>query len=445
MTGRKYWNEIEGARWSEIVELQDRMFREQLSYIYHNAPFFRRKIDASKQPLDAFKIAAHIASIPPTTKEEIRSSMEEAPPLGAHQAAPSESLARICSSSGTTGRPVYHGCTAADVQAFCESWARAYFATGVRPGDRAIYLFAMSGGYGSLFGHEALQYMGCTVIPAGAEQRSEKTLRLMKDLRPNVIASVPSFPIYLAERCEELIGMKPSELGVKKMSVGGEPVLGVRQQLCNVWGADWAREYMGMSEVALIWGECEEEHGMHYLCPDQVLVELINPDTLEIVPWKEGNTGEIVYTSLVRRGSPLLRYRTRDFVIVTSTTCACGRTGPVIRCSGRTDDMLKVKGMNVFPSAVAAVLEEFQPNMTGEFRIILARQANRKALSSLLVKAETAASPGERRQELRDRVVGAVRARLGVQIDLELVGIGELGRQPRASGQVRREIFEFVD
>ena len=155
--------------------------------------------------------------------------------------------------------------------------------------------------------------------------------------------------------------------------------------------------------------------------------------------------GELVYTSLVRRGSPLLRYRTRDFVVVTSTGCACGRTGPAIRCSGRTDDMLKVKGMNIFPSAVADILEAFQPDVTGEFRIVLARHANRKTLSSLLVKAETPLPAGTRRPELRDRVVSAVRARLGVQIDLQLVGIGELGRDARASGQVRREIFELVD
>jgi phenylacetate-CoA ligase len=445
MPNGHFWNEIEGAPLETVVEVQNKRLHEHLPYIYHNAPFFRRKIEATGVSLDAFRHVEDLARISLTTKEEIRSSMDEAPPLGAHQAAPTSSLVRYSSSSGTTGRPVYHAYTERDMTYIWDAWIRGYYATGIRPGDCGIFLYAMSGCFAVMSGFEALQHMGCGVIPAGGERGSEKILRLIKDLRPNVLLTAPSHAVYLAEKCKEIIGVEARELGVGKLSLGGEPIVGMRQQLVESWGAEFAREYMGAAELCLIWGECQEEKGMHLTVPDQVFVELIDSETLNVLPWKEGNTGELVYTTLVRQGCPVIRYRSRDVVTVTAMGCACGRTGPLIRCHGRSDDMLRVKGINLFPSALNDLLEEFRPDLTGEFRIVLGRAESPKALTGLTIKTETVLPSGPASDALIERVTNAIHNRLNIRTTVIPVRTGDLGRDYRSGGLPRRELFEYID
>jgi phenylacetate-CoA ligase len=198
-------------------------------------------------------------------------------------------------------------------------------------------------------------------------------LRVQQSFRPQALIGTPFFLTYLAEKAPEVIGMEAKDLGVRALSIGGEPGGGlphVRSTLESLWGAT-SREMLGGTDLGVtFWGECAEGRGMHNLFPDLIVTELIDPENGEPVPITEGASGELVYTALGRQASPLVRFRTRDHVVVTGTNCPCGRTGYTIICVGRTDDMLIVRGINVFPSAIKDLVAEMMPQTTGELRII---------------------------------------------------------------------------
>jgi phenylacetate-CoA ligase len=218
-----------------------------------------------------------------------------------------------------------------------------------------------------------LQQLGCCVLPIGGEAGAERLLTIASLMNPRGFCTGPNFAIHAGSVAEELLGRSAASLGVAHVVVGGEPGGGiptVRERIESLWGATCA-EMMGNSDVApIIFSECLEQQGMHLCSQGLVHAELIDPLTGETVPWETGATGEVVLTALDRQASPLVRFRTRDHVEVLGTDCACGRTGPRIRCFGRTDDMLIVRGINVWPSAVRELVVGFQPQTTGNLRIV---------------------------------------------------------------------------
>ncbi|MEU6561560.1 phenylacetate--CoA ligase family protein [Nocardia nova] len=427
-----WWSEIEGASPADAAAVQNERLREQMEYLAARSDFYRAKF--AEHGVDPAKVrtVADLAGLPFTEKQELRDSLAQTPPLGSHAAAAREEIVQIQASSGTTGSPSYVGLTRGDIETWSELGARALYANGFRPGDRLLHAFGMSKGFvGGLPVVQILQHMGIVDIPIGAEAGAERLLRVQADQRPDALIGTPYFLTYLAEQAPEIVGQKARDLGVRAISVGGEPGGGlpaVRQRLESLWGAT-AREMLGGTDIACTyWGECEAGEGMHFLSPDLMVAELIDPVSGDIVDPVEGAQGELVYTALRRRASPLLRFRTRDHVVVTGTGCACGRTGYKVRCVGRTDDMLIVRGINLFPSAIKQLVVEMQPETTGEMRIRADFEGHSTQRPLPLVVEYAAGMSPDRQTALKAAIEDRVRSALNVKTIVELVPDGTLKR-----------------
>lgn len=426
----RFWNAVEGLDAAAAARLQDERLREQLDYLWERSAFYRDKLTAAGLGPGDVRAVADLARVPMTTKQELRDSLAAAPPLGRHLAAPLADVLQVQASSGTTGSPSYVGLTRADIALWSELGARALYANGVRPGDRALHAFGMSKGFvGGVPVLQILQHLGACDIPVGADAGPERLLRVQADQRTEVILGTPYFVAYLAEQAQEVVGRPASELGVRLVVVGGEPgggIPAVREQIAGLWGAT-VRETLGGTDLGCTyWGECDEADGMHFLSPDLMVAELIDPDSGAVLAPEAGTTGELVYTALGRAASPVLRFRTGDHVVVTGTSCPCGRTGFKIRCVGRTDDMLIVRGINVFPSAIKDIVMGFAPRTTGEMRI-RADFTGHTTQRPLPLVVERAAGAGDER-ELCEQIEARLRGALQFKARVELVPEGALGR-----------------
>jgi phenylacetate-CoA ligase len=270
-----------------------------------------------------------------------------------------------------------------------------------------------------------IQHLDACVVPVGAEAGAHRLLTVLADLRPRTLVGTPSFVRYLGEQASSVLGVEAHELGVEAMVVGAEPgggIPSVRAHLQELWGATCC-EVLGTSDVApLIWGECEDRSGMHFLARDHILPELVDPVSGERVKPAVGVSAELVYTALTREAAPLLRFRSGDRVEVLGVDCPCGRTSFKLRCTGRIDDMLIVRGVNVWPSAVQDVIVAQRPHTTGAMRILVDFEGHAtNGNLRLQVERGTAAGP-----DLVDVLARGIRSQLAFTPAIELVEPGTL-------------------
>ena len=409
--------EVETRPWAEQLALDDASFREQLAYLLERSPFYREKLpEANAAGLD------RIAELPLTDKSEIRATRTAENPIGAHLCVDPEELVRIYSTSGTTGTPSYIPLTAGDLDNWITGSARSYAASGVTAGQRIVSTYN-AGPFVAGAALASFERIGLTHIPVGTGN-SERLLRAIELLRPQAVVLTPSYAAYLLEQDAGLAASS-----VERVLVAGEPGGGeaaFRARLEEGWGAR-VTEVMGIGDIgASLWGECEQQDGMHLGARGFVHAELIDPETGEAVGMEDGARGELVLTHLRHRAGPLLRFRTRDHVEVRTSPCPCGRTGPRVRCLGRTDDMLIVRGVNVFPSAVREVVTAFAPDVSGHI-LVKPQTPGVKQDPPLPVSVELArdrAADPALADAIRERLRGA----LVVQTRVDLVPWGSLSR-----------------
>ena len=442
MQAREFFDpEIETMELAELCRLQQEKLGKQLDYLYARSPFYQDKFREAGLRREHFRSLDDLAHFPFTTKQELRDSQFAYPPLGRHAAASMTDVVRIHSSTGTTGRPSFVGITRRDAEIWTRITARSFFALGIRPPDIVIHAAGLTLFVGGLPVKDAMELIGATFVPVGTGA-SEKLILVTKALGANALHCTPSYAIYLADYVRREAGMNPRELGFRKLVCGAEPGAGipaVRAKMVEEWGAE-VREGLGNADMApVIFGECHEKRGMHFNGADFILAEIIDPESGEVLPQEMGVSGELIYTSLERECVPLLRFRTRDRVTVTETRCPCGRTSLALRCVGRTDDMLIVLGVNVFPSAVKDVVSSFYPRTTGEIQILLA-QPGPGVPPPLRVLAEAANSPLDA-QSLKHEVESKIKAVLSVSAAVELVPPGSLPRF-EMKGQLIRKLYE---
>jgi phenylacetate-CoA ligase len=432
---------IETMELAEVRTLQQAKLTKQLDYLYARSPFYQDKFREAGLRREHFRSLAHLAHFPFTTKQELRDSQLACPPLGRHMAASMTDVVRIHSSTGTTGRPSFVGITRRDAEIWTRITARSFFALGIRPPDIVIHAAGLTLFVGGLPVKDAMELIGATFVPVGTGA-SEKLILVAKALGANALHCTPSYAIYLADYVRREAGMNPRELGFRKLVCGAEPGAGipsVRAKMVEEWGAR-VTEGLGNADMApVIFGECHEQRGMHFNGADFIFAEIIDPESGEVLPIESGVSGELVYTSLERECVPLLRFRTRDRVTVTETACPCGRTGFAMRCVGRTDDMLIVLGVNVFPSAVKDVVTSFYPQTTGEIQILL-HQPGPAVPPPLRIVAE-AASSSSAPQPLKSEIEKRIKAVLSVSAAVELVPPGSLPRF-EMKGQLIKKVYE---
>jgi phenylacetate-CoA ligase len=372
-----------------------------------------------------------IAQLPLTEKSELRATVTPDNPIGAHLCAEPSEIVRIYSTSGTTGTPSYVPLTASDLGNWVTGSARSYAASGVTAGQRIVSTYN-AGPFVAGAALAAFERIGLVHIPVGTGN-TERLVKVVDLLRPEAVVLTPSYAAYLAENYDL------RESSVERVLVAGEPGGGepaFRAKLEEGWGAK-VFEAMGIGDVGVsLWGECEEQDGMHLGARGFVHAELIDPETGGALPMEDGASGELVLTHLQHRAAPLLRFRTRDHVQVRTSPCGCGRTAPRVRCVGRTDDMLIVRGVNVFPSAIREVVSAFGPDVSGHI-LVKAEAPGVKQEPPLPVSVELAhgvANDGA----LAEAISRRLRDALVVRTRVELVPWGTLRRSEYKSTLVER-------
>ena len=344
-----YNDAMECMDFDERKKLQGERLRATVELEYNNVPAYRKRMDeAGVKPEDINGIE-DIVKLPFTQKTDLRDNF----PYGLF-AADLKDIVRIQGSSGTTGKPIVSGYTENDIKVWTEMVARALTAAGGTKDDIIQIAYGYGLFTGGLGAHQGATEIGATVIPMSSGN-TQRQIIMMKELGATMLCCTPSYATYLAETIHEM-GIKPEELKLKSGCFGAEPwTEEMRQHLEDLLDFDALDTYVlteiGGPGVAF---ECMEKHGMH-INEDHVLAEIIDPVTEEPLP--DDTPGELVFTTLTKTGAPMIRYRTHDICTLHHGTCACGRTTvKMSRITGRTDDMLVVRGVNVFPSQIEAVL-----------------------------------------------------------------------------------------
>ncbi|WP_094546746.1 phenylacetate--CoA ligase family protein [Petroclostridium xylanilyticum] len=345
-----FWSkEQECISRDELKKLQLFRLKETIKRVYNNVPFYRKRLDSIGLSPENISSLDDLKEIPFTTKDDIR----EHYPYGLF-AEPMKKIVRIHASSGTTGKPTVVGYTKNDLNTWSELVARVIVEAGGNEDDVAQVAF----GYGLFTGafglHYGLEKIGAAVVPCSSGN-TEKQIMLMKDFGTTLLVSTPSYALYMSEVAQEL-NIKRENLKLRLGLFGAEgSTEEMRNELEQRWGIV-ATENYGLSEIIGpgVSGECIYKQGMH-IAEDHFIPEIINPDTGEVLNW--GEKGELVITTITKEGFPLLRYRTKDITWLTDEPCQCGRTlARMAKVQGRSDDMLIIKGVNVFPSQIESVL-----------------------------------------------------------------------------------------
>ncbi len=429
----------------ECAEPKDRdgiilaKLQHQVRYAWEKSPFYRQRWEAAGVSPESLRSLADLARFPVVQKADLRAAQAAHPPFGDYLCIDPAEVARVHGTSGTTGRPTVFGIGAEDWARIGEAHARVLWASGLRPGDRVMICSFFSlylGSWGALVGGERL---GATVFPFGAGAAGQTLLAVQwaRDLRPAAFYGTPSYALHFAETARRE-GIDPRALGLRILFFSGEPGAGIpatKALIESTFGGICVD--MGSMAEMTPWmtnGECRRRTGMH-LWQDLVYTEVCDPEGFEPLPY--GAEGTPVYTHLERTSQPMIRLVSGDRARWTDAPCPCGRTYPRLPAGlyGRFDDMIIVRGENIYPSAIEDVLRAVD-GFGGEFRVIVSR---REAMDELLVRAEYTPSHAapERLEVLRGEMRTRLRARIGVHPVLELVPEGTL---PRTEFKARRVI-----
>jgi phenylacetate-CoA ligase (EC 6.2.1.30) len=427
-----YWNkEAETMPREELQKLQLQRLREVVKYAYERVPFYRKRFEAAGIKPEDIRSLEDLKYIPFTSKADLR----EVYPFGLF-AVPLSEIVEIHSSSGTTGKPVVAGYTKKDLEVWGEVMARSLTMIGVTSQD----VIQIAYGYGLFTGGLGFHYgalkIGATIVPASAGN-TRRQITLMQDFGTTVLACTPSYALYLAEYARDEMGIDPSTLKIRVGSFGAEMwTEEMRREIEKRFGIKAYNVY-GLTEIIGpgVAHECEEQKGLH-IWEDHFLPEIIDPETGEWV--EEGKEGELVLTTLTKEGVPMIRFRTRDLTSFVPGECPCGRTGRRIeRIKGRTDDMIKVRGVMLFPYQIEQCILEVQ-GVEPHYQIILTRPHHLDEIEVQVEMAKETFSDEVRDiEELRRRLEKKIDETVGIRVKVTLVEPKSL---PRSEGKAKRVI-----
>lgn len=399
----KYWNkEIETMPRRKLEALQLQLLKDEISFSYKNSPYYRTSFDEKGVKPKDLKSIEDIQKFPFTNKKIERDRQIAAPDLGDMVAVPEDKIVFVSASSGSTGVPTLSPFTVEDFDQFQDVEARLFWGIGMRPRDRYLHAlnFTLFIGGPDVIG---AQRVGALCIWGGAIP-SERLLFIMKEFKPNITWTTPSYAWFLGETALKQ-GIDPAkDLAINKIIVAGEPggsIKSTRDAIQKLWDAK-VYDFYGISDIfGANAGMCEERNGLH-LTEDHHLLEVLNPHTLEPVP--EGEKGEMVLTTLKKRARPMIRFRTGDIITANKEVCPCGRTHARINIHGRIDDMLIITGVNVFPSDIEKVVRDSK-ELTGEYCVIVYREKHLDKFDVEVEKRDGVDIPDEKlAEEIRRRL-----------------------------------------
>ena len=373
---RTMWNPaMEAISPSDQNKLEQQKLMDQIQYVFANSTMYQEKYRQTGMAAKDITCVQDLAKLPFTTKTELRESQVRIPPYGDFLAATSDLVNRVHRTSGATGQFIYTALTHKDLVMTNDCGARAFWAAGLRPHHRVVHCLNYCLWMGGYTDHSNLELTGATVFPFGVGN-SRQLVRVIRDAGISVISSTPSYPAYLEDVVRDELGIEPKELGLRLGLFGGESGLenpSYRNRIADTWGMQPQNANYGVSDVLCNFASvCSETYQLHFLAQGALLAQLVDPTTGEDISIEDGVKGELVLTHLEKEAQPLVRYRTSDILEILGTgTCRCGRTGFRFRVVGRADDMLNVKGVNVFPNGISQVIQEMVPDLNGEFQIVL--------------------------------------------------------------------------
>ncbi|WP_294612176.1 AMP-binding protein [uncultured Roseovarius sp.] len=415
---------------------QQSAWAAQADYVAGQSALYRDLWHGKAPPKDLYDLA----ELPLSDKAQLRLSQAAHPPFGDYLAAPPRAAVRLHRTSGTTGQAMNLALSARDCAITETVGGRCQSSAGLTPDHTVVHCLNYQMWMGGLTDHMTLQATGALVVPFGVGS-TELLVRTIQEVGITAISCTPSYPSVL-ERviADKFPGLKPRDLGLKLGLFGGEAGLddpAFRERLRRVWGMEPRNANYGVSDVLCNFAaQCEHDSSLHFMAADVLYPELIDPDTTDPVPLAAGQTGELVLTHLARDCQPLVRFRSGDIITVVETDpCTCGRTGFRFRVVGRSDDMVVVRGLNLFPTMVAAVINGFAA-LSGDYRITLDTPPPH---DSLPVTVELA--PGHAPSEaLAQEVAQAMKAALGATARVTLLPNGSL---PLTEGKTKRVIRDY--
>jgi phenylacetate-CoA ligase len=417
----------------DLLAHQQAAWQRQAAHVAAASQFYHALWQGRQAPRDL----RGLAELPLCDKSQLRRSQAEHPPFGAYLAAPRETAIRLHRTSGTTGQAMNLALSAEDCRITQAVGGRSYRAAGLGPGHTVVHCLNYQMWMGGVTDHMTLEASGALVVPFGVGS-SELLIRTIQEVGITAISCTPSYPAVLERVLQQKFpGLAPRDLGLKLGLFGGEPGLDdplLRERIRATWGMEPRNANYGVSDIfSNFAAQCEEDTRLHFLAADVLWPELIDPDTADPLPLEAGAQGELVLTHLVRDCQPLVRFRTGDILAIDSIEpCPCGRRGFRFRVVGRSDDMVVVRGLNLFPSMIAAVISEI-PELSGDYRITLAGPPpyDRLPLQVELAKGQPE-QPG-----LAARLERAIKARLGASAQVTLLPAGSF---PVTAGKTKRVI-----
>jgi phenylacetate-CoA ligase len=414
-------------------EIQWEKLQGLLERLYTAKPYWRQRMDkAGARPQDLKSLDDFSRAMPIMDKAQRRQLVLDCDgdvmaAVDRSIAVPVDQVVLMAATSGTTGEPTPYPHTERDNEVNAEIFARILWRTGMRPGDRVVHAFGLSMWLAGVPYVQRMQKVGVCMLPVGAEGGTERILRFTRQFRANALFATPSLVEHLIEKAPEVVGVPVSELGIKTLLCAGEPGAGIPEVRARIEGAYGASlfDHGGGCGISC---DYPEYQGMHHIADDKMIFELVDPDTREPIAFEDGARGLAVQTSLEAEGMLWMRETFGDIMEVRTEPCPCGRSGFRYRIVGRADDMLKVKGVMVYPAAIDGVITGFAPRVTGEFRIVLDNPPPR-VVPPLVLRVERGESTTEEQlpalaAEIQDRM----RATLKVSPQIEWVAPREFGR-----------------
>lgn len=418
---------------AEVNRLQQQRWRRQASYVTSTSAFYRMHFGLNRLTGEL----EELADLPFTDKEMLRQQQLEHPPFGQYLATRADKISRIHRTSGTTGIAMNLALTADDAQMTASVAARAHAAGGLGSGHCVIHCLNYQLWMGGYTDHASLEATGATVVPFGVGS-TERLIRTVVDLGVTAISCTPSYPAVIEAALAELYpSQSPRDLGLTLALFGGEPGLddpAFRKRLEDTWGFAVRNANYGVSDVLSNFaGQTDISNDLHFVALDVLFPELIDPETGRRLPWREGENGELVLTHLAKEAQPLVRFRTGDIITLTGLgTARCGRTSPRFRVIGRSDDMVVVRGLNLFPTMIAGVINQIN-ELSGEYRIVL---GGPPPYDLLPVDVELAQGTAPM-EGLAEAIEATIKRELGATARVRLLPPMSL---PRTEGKTRRVI-----
>lgn len=412
---------------------EDTQLDRQLWYVQEHSPFYRAKWESREGRVTA----ADLRTLPFTTRAELQADQAKYGPFGSYLATQVEQVARVHRTSGSTGQALLIALSSSDIEIALERGAACFRTAGVLRTDLIVHCLNYCMWSGGVTDHLCLERAGAGVIPFGVGHSTE-LLETMLRLKPSGIHCTPSYLGRLEERLRTEFSLAPRDLGLRIGLFGGEPGLqdpAIRRRIEATWGIRAVDANYGMSEVLSIFGaECEARCGLHFEGGDAIHPEIRRPDSDQTLPFESGAVGELVLTHLQRQCQPLVRYRTSDVVeVLAAGDCVCGRGSPRFRVIGRIDDMIVVRGLNLFPSAIGEAISPFIGAVSGAFEILAEKQ---DPIRRIVIRVEAGEQPIEPATELQVRE--AICKRINLRPDVEFVPPGTMTRGDGKARRVRR-------